>query len=54
MQESHCAVPTPHSAAKDLKQRLKEIEAALRGHDPEEGYEWPEPERREKASADRG
>ena len=54
MQEPRCAVPAPHVAAKELKERLKEIEALLRGHDPEEGHEWPEPDLRERGTAERG
>ena len=54
MPEQHCAVSKPHGAAKQLKERLKEIEAVLCGRDPEEGYEWPEPEPRDKVTAERG
>ena len=54
MQEPRCAVPVPHVAAKEFKERRKEIEALLRGHDPEEGHDWPEPDRREGEAAERG
>ena len=52
MLEQHCVVSANQGTAKELKQRLKKIEAQLRGHDPDEGYEWPEPRERGKAEED--
>jgi hypothetical protein len=43
MPQQHCAIASQHESNRDLKERLKKFEAALRGHNPDEGYEWPEP-----------
>jgi hypothetical protein len=41
MPKRYCAMPARCSAAKELRERLRELEALLRDLDPEEGHEWP-------------
>lgn len=48
MPQQLCTVSMLHASAEELRERRKRIALALDGHDPEEGYEWPEPEPRER------
>jgi len=41
MPDRYCAMPARRSAAKELRERLRQLEALLRDLDPEEGHEWP-------------
>ncbi len=52
MPQRLCTVSMLHNSAEEVRERRKEIEAALDGHDPEEGYEWPDPEPRERVKAE--
>jgi len=44
-------MPARRSAAKELRERLRELEALLRDLDPEEGHEWPCRERAQEGVA---
>jgi hypothetical protein len=46
--DSRCAVPGPAPEPGALRQRIRKLAEQLRGHDLEEGYEWPRSERPEQ------
>ncbi|MDH3290036.1 MAG: hypothetical protein OEO20_06185 [Gemmatimonadota bacterium] len=50
MPDTSCAVPAQRLEGRELRERVKAIEAELRDLDPEEGYEWPCSDKREAAS----
>jgi hypothetical protein len=43
MQEQRCGVPVPRKS-KVIRDRMRKIEMELGTLNPEEGYEWPQPE----------